>query len=406
MRSLDLRCLLDSRSLITLRQRLLKWFARHQRDLPWRHNRDPYRIWISEVMLQQTTVATVIPRFHQFLQNFPTIHDLARADEQEVLRAWAGLGYYRRARDLHRSARWFVEHFETPLPNPSPKRRGAKIAEISSPPRFGEGPGEGFLDCLLPDDPAVWEQLPGVGRYIHAAVLSQAFDRRLPIVEANSQRVLCRLFGKAGDPKSGPVKKWLWETAAAILPHKKCGDFNQAIMELGALICTPVSPQCGKCPLAKCCIAQRDSLQDALPTKSAPIALEEVREVAIVVRRGSKVLLVRRPETGRWANMWEFPHAPLEKDESHDQAAKRQIAGLGITAKFGAELMSVRHAVTRFRITMVCFEAIYRSGAFASAYYQEGRWLEPGELIGYPVSSPQRKLAEEIARSHRRQSLF
>ena len=362
---------LDARSLTSLRRRLLEWFARHRRDLPWRRDRDPYRIWVSEVMLQQTTVATVIPRFQQFLNDFPTLHDLARADEQDVLRAWSGLGYYRRARDLHRSARWLVVH----------------------------------QDGELPDDPAIWERLPGVGRYILGAVLSQAFDRRLPIVEANSQRVLCRLFGQRGDPKSGSVKKWLWQAATSILPRTKCGDFNQAMMELGALICTPTSPKCDECPLAKCCVAKRAGLQDAIPTKSAPATIEEVREVAVVVRRGSKVLLARRPETGRWANMWEFPHAPLERDENHETAAERLIASLGITARIGPELLTIRHAVTRFRIAMVCFETIYRSGSFASAYYKEARWLELGELIDYPVSTPQRKLAEEIVRSHYQRSL-
>ena len=352
---------------------LLAWFDRHRRDLPWRHDRDPYRIWVSEVMLQQTTVATVVPRFAQFLTAFPTLHDLARADEQAVLHCWQGLGYYRRARDLHRAARFLLEN-----------HAGG-----------------------IPDDPLIWAELPGVGRYILGAVMSQAFDRRLPIVEANSKRVLCRLFGQEGDPQSKPVRDWLWQTAEAILPKKRVGDFNQALMELGALVCTAAAPRCGECPLAKKCVANREGLQAFIPAKSAPTAIEEVREVAVVVRRGTKVLLVRRPETGRWANMWEFPHHRIEGDETGEAAAERLlVGGLGIRADLGDEWPTIRHAVTRFRITMRCLEATYRRGSFASSYYTDGRWLEPSELTDYPASTPQRKLAAELTKERPQLRLF
>src|SRR5438874_4557416 len=253
----------------SLRRRLLAWFDQHRRDLPWRRDRDPYRIWVSEVMLQQTTVAAVVPFFERFLAAFPNVTALAAADEQDVLRLWEGLGYYRRARHLHRAARILV----------------------------AEHGGQ------MPDDSEVWAALPGVGRYIHGAVLSQAFDRRLPIVEANSQRVLCRLFGHTGDPKSGPTKKWLWETAKRLLPIRRVGDFNQALMELGALVCTPTEPQCGKCPLGGSCAAKRAGIQESIPVRSKPPAVTEVYETATIVRRVGKVLLVRRPANGRWSNM-------------------------------------------------------------------------------------------------------
>jgi endonuclease III len=172
---------------------LLAWFDRHQRDLPWRRDRDPYRIWVSEVMLQQTQVVTVIPYFERFLAAFPTLPDLAAADEQDVLRLWEGLGYYRRARDLHRAARRLVD------------------------------------ECAvrIPDDPEIMTTLPGFGRYTVNAVLSQAFDRRLPILEANSQRVLSRLFGRTDDPRRGEARHWLWQAAEDLLPAKRPGAFNQ-----------------------------------------------------------------------------------------------------------------------------------------------------------------------------------
>src|SRR5207248_6993729 len=202
------------RTLPALRRALLRWFDRHRRDLPWRTDRDPYRVWVSEVMLQQTTVAAVVPYFERFLTAFPTLRDLAAADEQQVLKLWEGLGYYRRARHLHAAAKRLV----------------------------AEHGGE------LPDDPAVWAGLPGVGRYILGAVLSQAFARKLPVVEANSLRVLARLFGYRGDPREGDGKAWVWSAAEAVLPEERPGDFNQALMELGALVCTPTAPDCPACP--------------------------------------------------------------------------------------------------------------------------------------------------------------
>ena len=205
-----------------LRRSLLSWFERCHRDLPWRRNRDPYAIWVSEIMLQQTQVATVIPFFKRFLETFPTLADLAAAKEEQVLRLWEGLGYYRRARDLHRAARQMVaEH-------------GGQI----------------------PQEPAILRTLPGIGRYTVGAILSQAFDRRLPILEANSQRVLCRLFGRREDPRRGPARRWLWEMAETLLPTRRVGAFNQALMELGALVCTPAAPQCAVCPVAVLCTAR------------------------------------------------------------------------------------------------------------------------------------------------------
>src|SRR5437764_9937338 len=203
-----------------IRRRLLAWFDRHRRDLPWRRDRDPYRVWVSEVMLQQTTVAAVVPYFQRFLAAFPTVTALAAADEQDVLRLWEGLGYYRRARHLHRAARLLAA-------------RGGSF----------------------PRDPARLRGVPGMGRYTANAVLSQAFDRRLPILEANSQRVLCRLFGRTEDPRRGPLRRWLWRAAEEVLPRKRVGEFNQALMELGALVCTPQAPRCGGCPLRTKCRA-------------------------------------------------------------------------------------------------------------------------------------------------------
>ena len=199
---------------------------------PWRrHDRNPYRIWVSEVMLQQTQVATVIPYFERFLHAFPTLADLASAAEHDVLHLWEGLGYYRRARDLHQAARQLVS----------------------------------LHGGQFPKEPQTLATLPGMGRYTVGAVLSQAFDRRLPILEANSQRVLCRLFGLREDPRNGPMRRVLWHLAEQLLPMRGAGQFNQALMELGALVCTATAPRCDDCPLATGCVARRLGLQERFP---------------------------------------------------------------------------------------------------------------------------------------------
>ena len=351
-----------------VRRRLLAWFARNARDLPWRRTRDAYAIWVSEVLLQQTQVATVIPYYERFLRSFPDVRSLAGADEQEVLRHWEGLGYYRRARDLHRAARLIVAQ----------------------------------MDGVFPDDVEALGALPGLGRYTVGAVLSQAFDRRLPILEANSIRVLCRLLGVRDDPSQGTVRRLLWQVAEALLPVKQVGQFNQALMELGALVCKPVEPRCGRCPLAKHCRARSDGSQDEIPKRPRELPAVAVSEVAMVVRRRADVLLVRRPAIGRWPDLWEFPHTPLAPGESHEQAGSRLLGEVGLHGEIGAEITTIRHGVTRFRITLVCLEARYRRGRFRSAFYPQGQWLALGALSSYPVSAPQRRLMKALAQASAR----
>lgn len=348
---------------VWLRRRLLAWFNRQRRDLPWRRSRDPYAIWVSEVMLQQTQVATVIPYFERFLAAFPDIATLAAADEQQVLCLWEGLGYYRRARSLHQAARQIVAQHNGRFPN----------------------------------DPATLAALPGFGRYTIGAVLSQAFDRRLPILEANSRRVLCRLFALRGHSRSSDLEAQLWQAAEALLPRKQVGEFNQAIMELGALICTVSAAHCSECPLQARCQARQLGLQMVLPERSAGLPVELVQEAAAVIERQGKVLLVQRPSEGRWANLWEFPRDRLQEGETHEEAATRIAATLaGIQADVGGELLTVRHGVTRFQITLVALAVRHRSGDYSSGFYQQGRWLHPEELRAYPVSSAQRKLTRAI----------
>jgi A/G-specific adenine glycosylase len=357
----------------SIRRKLLAWFDRERRDLPWRLDRDPYRIWVSEVMLQQTQVTTVISYFERFITAFPTLKELAEADEQEVLKLWQGLGYYRRACNLHHAAQVLFQSHGTEIP----------------------------------EDITVWESLPGIGRYILGAVLSQAFEVRLPILEANTKRLLTRYYGYRGDLNDKATQDWLWDQATKILPRKRVGDFNQSLMELGALVCTPKRPQCNQCPLAKVCVANQSHLQEEIPVKSPKRESEEVREVAVVIRQGKKVLLCQRPSEGRWAKMWEFPHVSLKEKEDHIDAATRILQEVvQIRAELGEEIQTIHHTVTRFRISMVCLEASYLSGHFASDFYTNGKWIEPKEFGDYPISTPQRILAKTLSAPVRQRRLF
>ncbi len=342
-----------------LRRQLLTWFRKHARPLPWRGNRDPYRIWISEVMLQQTQVATVIPYFERFLKQFPTLRQLAQADEQTVLRLWEGLGYYRRARDLVRAARLL---------------------------------NDGNLSTI-PDDPDLVRTLPGFGRYTTNAVLSQAYDRRLPILEANSVRVLCRLFGIDRHPKESATQKILWQIAEDLLPTRSAGDFNQAMMELGALVCKPSTPNCSVCPLTKHCHAFAHQRQEELPLRAKPVDIVTVEEVTVIVRKRARLLIVQRPDEGRWARMWEFPHHPLLEGETHAAAAQRLLTALDIDGALAAEVATIRHSVTRFRITMTCIIVEHRLGTPNRKAYPDTAWVRAEDLHAFPLSTPQRRLA-------------
>lgn len=345
----------------SLRGRLLRWFAGHARDLPWRRTRDPYAVWLSEIMLQQTQVATVEGYFKRFFARFPTVHTLAAADEQEVLRLWEGLGYYRRARQLHRAAQIVVD----------------------------EHGGQ------FPRTPEAVRRLPGIGRYTAGAILSIAFDVPAPILEANTQRLLSRLAGYQGEPTSAKGQRFLWQLAERLLPRKRAGQFNQALMELGSEVCTPRSPCCPDCPVATLCEAQRRGLQTSIPRPKRRARTTELHEAAVLLRHRGCVLLVQCPEGGRWAGLWDFPRVGLvgqtPAERTSELAEKvRQLTGAVIEP--GERLHVLRHGVTRYRITLECFAARCLSPGDRPAGVKM-KWLRPDQLGDYPLSTTGRKLA-------------
>jgi A/G-specific adenine glycosylase len=347
----------------SLARGLLRWFDLAARDLPWRRTKDLYAIWVSESMLQQTQVAAVIPYWERFLARFPDVAALALADEQEVLRSWEGLGYYRRARQLHSAARQIVAQHEGQFPTSFPDVRA----------------------------------LPGIGRYTAGAILSIGLDQRLPILEANSIRVLSRLTGFDGDVSSTAGQKYLWSIAEAILPRQRCGAFNQALMELGSEICTPRSPACERCPVASFCEARRSDRVAQIPRAAKRTNYEEVVEVAVVVRQQGRVLLRQCQPWERWAGLWDFPRFPAATDapaatmNRHIVVQTRAMTGLAVSA--GPHLITIKHGVTRFRITLHCYEATLSRRHRQVAMKVLVQWVPVTELANYPLSVTGRKIS-------------
>jgi A/G-specific adenine glycosylase len=322
-------------------------------------------VWVSEIMLQQTTVAAVKPFFERFMAALPTIASLAAADEDDVLRLWEGLGYYRRARQLHRAAKMIA-------------------AEPSG--RF-------------PRDAEAVRRLPGIGRYTAGAILSIAFNQRAPILEANTVRLLSRLLAYRGDTGRASAQRLLWQAAETLLPARGSGQFNQALMELGSQICRPREPDCPKCPVMSLCPTHRDGLHDQIPAPRPKPRIEQVREAAVIVRRRGRVLLVRRGEGERWAGYWDFPRFACDRADIAPGATEltaKVRTRIGITIEKPQRIATLHHSVTRFRITLECFEANVAAANGSQKSTSELKWLRPSELAGYPLPSTGRRLARLI----------
>jgi len=340
-----------------IRRALLSWYDRHRRELPWRRTKDPYGVWVSEVMLQQTTVKTAMPYYEAFLKRFPTLQALAEEPEEEVLGAWSGLGYYHRARNLHRGAQHVAE------------RHGGRF------PRT--------LEAAL--------AVPGVGLYTASAILSIAHGLPLPVVDGNVRRVLARLLALRGPEyrKDGPY----YNRAEELLDRERPGDWNQALMELGATVCTPRDPGCEACPLRSRCRARALGVVDELPEGRARRAPVDVQVAAALVERDGKVLLVRRPEGRLLGRMWEVPQTSLESRGLPDLARELEERH-GLRVVPGALAVRARHAITYRRITLEG----YRSRLKAPPPTDPDRflWARPEEVAALPVSSSTRKLLKGL----------
>jgi A/G-specific adenine glycosylase len=336
-----------------VRRALLGWYDRNRRDLPWRRTKDPYRIWLSEVMLQQTTVRAVVPYYEAFAKRFPTLQSLAEEPEEEVLASWSGLGYYHRARNLHRGAQHVAE------------RHGGRFPST--------------LEAAL--------AVPGVGLYTASAILSIAHGQALPVVDGNVRRVLARLLALRGPEyrKDGPF----YNRAEELLDRERPGDWNQALMELGATVCTARHPGCGACPVRSHCRARALGVVGELPEGRARRAPLAVVVAAALVERDGRVLLVRRPEGRLLGRMWEVPQTSLESGGLAD-LAREMAERHGLDVVPGPLVVRARHAITFRRITLEGYRARLRPPVPSDP--ERFLWARPEEVAGLAVSSSTRKL--------------
>jgi A/G-specific adenine glycosylase len=343
---------------------LLAWYKKNKRDLPWRKTRDPYRIWVSEIMLQQTRVETVIPYYERFLKRYPDVRALARAPLDDVLKAWENLGYYSRARHLREAARVVVNRFGGIIPRTK--------------------------EQLL--------QLPGVGAYTAGAVLSIAFDNACAAVDGNVIRVIARLFA-IGEPVDGKeIKKKIEGIAQRLVPADDPGHYNQALMDLGSGVCTPRGPGCPICPLAAVCVARAKGIAEAIPAKKTAAAVPHREAVAAILRNeAGEILVVKRPQRGLLGGLWSFPESALaEGDAPAAKLRKALREELGLKVVPGKELFRVEHGYSHFSLTVRVFDGGLREAIPTPMGNVKFRWAGPKDFSRLALSSLERKILKGL----------
>ena len=338
-----------------IQTKLLHWFKKNKRDLPWRKNRDPYAIWVSEIMLQQTQVNTVIPYYNHFLKTFPTIRYLAKANLSKVLKVWEGLGYYSRARNLHQASRIIANH----------------------------------LKGKIPETPKDLLNLPGIGRYTAGAILSIAYNKKVPILDGNVKRVLSRLFVVSGHPKK--TEEFLWPLSESLIPKGSPGAFNQALMDLGSMICTPKNPNCLSCPLKNLCQGYLSKKPESYPLRSVKKKVPHIEAIAAVIQKDGKVLIHQRPPHGLLGGLWEFPNWRIERKkdlkEYLRQMVKRQI---GLIVKCKEPLGSFKQTYSHFKLTLHVYHCQIVDGI------GNGKWIPIKKLKLFPMSKITRRISEKL----------
>lgn len=346
-----------------VREKLLGWYAANRRRLPWRETADPFAIWVSEVMLQQTRVATAIPYYLRFMDRFPTAKDLAGADIQKVLKLWEGLGYYSRARNLHRAAGLVVSRFSG----------------------------------RVPDDPDAFRSLPGVGDYIAAAVMSIAFNRVLAVVDGNVKRVLSRLLEIDTPVNRSGAHKIFRVPAMDLICPKQPAEFNQAMMELGALVCLPGNPDCGTCPLAGQCMAKQHRTTTNYPKRDVSKKVPH-RHLAIgVIRKKGKMLAVRRPAEGFLGGLWEFPATPANRGYTkRTDIEEMMTAETGLEIAVDRRLTGIRHAYTHFTLTADVYLCRHVAGRVRLKTARGHRWVTMGSLLRLPLHKATHKFMDDL----------
>ncbi len=346
------------------RRRILGWFDRHKRDLPWRRTGDAFRIWVSEVMLQQTQVSTVIPYYRRFIKTFPTVRALAQAPKDRVMKLWEGLGYYARAQNLQAAAREVVS-----------RHKGR-----------------------IPADPHLFSSLPGVGTYTAAAVCSMAFGAPLAAVDGNVKRVLSRV--RDVDRPIRAVDEEITRIAQGLIDsgRGRAGDINQAMMDLGAVVCTPRDPACVICPVRNFCLAFQNGTVDLRPVKKVRPKRPHYAVVAGIIQRNGKILIGRRPDRGLLGGLWEFPGRKVQPGETLTRAIRRELKEeLGIGVEPGPAVSSVKHAYTHFTVSLTGFFCRIRRGTPRPLIHSALKWIQPTGIHRFAMPEANRKLLRSIS---------
>jgi len=345
---------------------LLEWYAIHARQLPWRDHPDPYAIWISEIMLQQTRVDTVIDYFTNWMRIFPDIGTLANSSEQDVLRQWEGLGYYSRARNIHKAARILESEY----------------------------------DGHLPANPQTLQKLPGIGRYTAAAITSIAFGMDQAALDGNIRRILSRIFDISLPIRTPAAEKLFWELAEENLPGGQAGDYNQALMDLGATICLPGKPKCPICPLQQHCLAFERGVQEQRPVIPEKKPIPHYIVTAAILQRDQRFLLAQRPANGLLGGLWEFPGGKQEENETLPAALQREIMEeLGCEISVETEFGQYQHAYTHFRVTLHAFLCSLIKGEPHPIEASQLAWVPLQQLSEYPMGKIDRQIAERLQKN-------
>lgn len=332
------------------RRRVINWFRREARDLPWRGNPDPYAVWVSEIALQQTRVDQGTPFIQRFLETFPTVEALANDDVDEVLKLWEGLGYYSRARNLHKAARVVVEKCGGQLPQTADE----------------------------------WRSLPGVGPYTAGAIASIAYDLPEPVLDGNVKRVFARLTDLEDSIDGSEATASLWDLARYLVDGKSPGDFNQGLMELGAQICTPRTPNCDACPVRIYCTAFERGTQASRPVRDIKRAVPHKEIVVAAICKNGRYLLGKRPPNGLLGGLWEFPGGKVEPGEDHEAALRREVREeLGVEVEVGKLVASVKHAYSHFKVTLNVYRCTPCGGPPRPNSHVELKWVAPKQFERY-----------------------
>jgi A/G-specific adenine glycosylase len=353
--------------LTQFRAGLLSWFDKNQRNLPWRETSNPFFIWISEVMLQQTQVKKALDYYENFINKFPDIHCLAQTDLQDVLKAWEGMGYYARARNLHKASQLIVDE----------------------------------MNGVIPDNYADFRRLPGAGAYITAAVLSLAFDKPYAVVDGNVKRVISRLLRIDAPVSSSSSRKIFHEKADLLLDRSKPGAFNQAMMELGALICRPKNPDCNACPVASFCLAFKTKDQAKFPVTIRARETPEYHISVAVIFKNERVLITRRKSDGLLGGLWEFPGGRRQEGEPADIACIRNIKEkINLNIDNLDFMTHVNHAYSHFKIQIDVFRCRFKSGRVALHGPVDYRWILLDEIAEFPFHAAHHKFIPMLNGSH------